>query len=83
MKSPIDRLTADERAILAHFHSSEEFLVLRKLIDMERLDLAKDHVNQFDLTIICNLSGQSNGLKKLVQAIQKIHKDSTKKEKKS
>lgn len=75
MKSPIDRLSPEEKAILANFHDSEEFKVLRKLVDMERLDLAKDHVNQMDILQVRFLSGKTESLKNLILTIQKIKKD--------
>lgn len=75
MKTPLERLTSEERAILAHFYGSEEFLVLRKLIEGERIDLAKDHVNQVDILNVRFLSGQATGLKKLVETLKQNNKD--------
>lgn len=74
MKSPVDKLSAEERAILANFHSSEEFKVLRKLVDMERLELAKDHVDQTDILQVRYLSGGANSLKKLILTIKQLQK---------
>lgn len=76
MKSPVDRLTQEEREILAHYYSSEGFKVLVKLIEMERLDLAKDHVEQVDILQVRYLSGQTASLKKLVKTIQQLKKNS-------
>lgn len=76
MKTPVDRLTQEEREILAHYYSSEGFKVLVKLIEMERLDLAKDHVEQVDILQVRYLSGQAASLKKLVKTIQQLKKNS-------
>lgn len=76
MKTPVDRLTQEEREILAHYYSSEGFKVLVKLIEMERLDLAKDHVEQVDILQVRYLSGQTASLKKLVKTIQQLKKNS-------
>ena len=74
VKSPVDRLTAEEKAVLSQFYDSEAFKVLRKLIDIERMELAKDHVNQVDILNVRYLSGQTTALKKLVETLRDLHK---------
>lgn len=79
-KTPLEKLTSGEREILAHFYGSESYEVLRKLIDLERLDLAKDHVNQVDILNVRFLSGQSTALKQLVLTLKQNKKDTKKSE---
>lgn len=79
MKSSLDKLTGDEKSLLAHFTGSEEYRVLFKLIDIERLELAKDHVNQDDIKHIKYLSGKSDGLKGLVETLIQNKKNVNKK----
>ena len=79
MKSTIDHLTPKELLALAHFYDTEAYTALRKLIDAERLELAKSHVEQTDIMQIRHLSGQSTALKKLINTLKLI---STSQEKK-
>ena len=79
MKSPIQQLSVSEREALASLYDTEYFRVLRKLIDIERIELAKDHVDQTDILQIRYLSGQTASLKKLVGTIRSNFKDIDKK----
>lgn len=79
MKSTLEQLSSKEREALAHLYGTDAFKALRKLIDVERLELAKDHVGQTDILQVRYLSGQSDGLKKLVLTVRDVHKQSEKK----
>lgn len=70
MKTPLMKLTADERAILAHFNGSETHRVLVKLLEIERLELAKDHVGVGDIGQIRYLSGKAEGLRALILTLK-------------
>lgn len=74
MKSTVSLLSPKEREALALFHDSEPDKALRKLVDLERLELAKDHVDQSDILMIRYLSGGANSLKKLVVTLDDIYK---------
>lgn len=80
MKSSLDSLSNDEKSLLAHFTGSEEYRVLFKLVEIERLELAKDHVNQDDIKHIKYLSGKSDGLKGLIATLKQNKKDVNKKD---
>lgn len=79
MKSTLEQLSAKEREALAHFYDTDAHKALRKLIDVERLELAKDHVNQTDILHVRFLSGQSDGLKKLALTLRENYKHFDKK----
>lgn len=81
MKSALDKLTGEEKSLLAHFVGSETYTVLRKLVDIERLELAKDHVNQDEIKHIKYLSGKSDGLKGLIETLIQNKKNVNKKSK--
>lgn len=77
MKSTVEQLSKSERDALALFKDSEADKALRKLIDIERLELAKDHVDQTDILNVRYLSGGANSLKKLVNTLNEIGKQSS------
>lgn len=77
MKSTVEQLTKSEREALALFHDSAADKALRKLVDLERLELAKDHVDQSDILMVRYLSGGANSLKKLVVTLNEIYKQSS------
>ena len=79
MKSAIDQLSAGERETLARLYDSGDYKVLRKLIDIERIELAKDHVDERDILQIRYLSGQVASLKKLVGTLRNNFKEVNKK----
>jgi hypothetical protein len=74
MKSTVQKLSPKEREALALFHDSEADKALRKLVDTERLELAKDHVDQSDILMIRYLSGGANSLKRLIVTLDEIYK---------
>jgi hypothetical protein len=80
MKSALDQLTYKEKQLLNTFYGTEQYKALRKLIDIERLELAKDHVDERDILQIRFLSGQVQGLKRLVGGLKTLHTQSVKNE---
>ena len=79
MKSTLEQLSAKEREALAHFYTTDAHKAQEKLINLERLELAKDHVGKRDILDVCYLSGQSDGLKKLILTIRENYKTFDKK----
>lgn len=79
-KSTLDNLTGVERRALALWYDTESHKALVKLISLERLELAKDHVDETDMSVIRYLSGQVRGLKKLAGTIRENYKNSIKAE---
>lgn len=76
-------LSDSERKALAHFHGTEVHKILRKLIDIERIELAKDHVGQREILEVVDLTGQTKALKRLIGTIDENYKKFKKKEQKS
>jgi hypothetical protein len=80
MKSAIDQLKPNEREALAHLYDTEGYKALRRLVEIERLELAKDHVGQRDILEVVDLTGQTKALKKLLGTIRdnfkKVNKES-------
>lgn len=74
MKSALDQLSQQDREALALFHDSAAEKALIKLINAERLELAKDHVDQPDILMIRYLSGGANSLKRLVNTLKENYK---------
>lgn len=79
MKSTIVQLSANERETLALLYDKVDFTVLSKLIAIERIELAKDAIEQRDISEVRYLAGQSDGLKKLLGTIGNNFKDVNKK----
>lgn len=80
IKTALDELTPTERKTLALFYQTPAYEALRKLIDAERIELAKDHVDQTEITHVRYLSGQAEGLRKLVGTLTNNYKQSNKNE---
>lgn len=78
MKSSVEHLNSKERNALASFYGTEAYTALCKLVDVERLELAKDHVDLIDIMQVRYLSGQAAALKKLITTLQHNYKDSQK-----
>lgn len=70
----IDLLSAKERKLLVLFYGTETHEALKRLIDLERLELAKDSLDQQDIMQVRYLSGQAMGLKKLREVIFENYK---------
>lgn len=79
MKSTIEQLSIKEREVLAGFYDTPAYKALRRLIDIERLELAKDHVDEIDIMQVRYLSGQAASLAKLVVTIRDNFKSIEKK----
>lgn len=79
MKSSIDLLAPKTKQLLARLYETEYYPALVNLLVIERDQLAKDHVGVTDLLQICNLSGQTISLKKLVTTLKEINKTTQKK----
>lgn len=74
MKSTLEQLSAKEREALAHFYGTDMHKALEKLVGAERLEIAKDHVDQTDILTVRYLSGQASSLKKLLLTLRENHK---------
>lgn len=70
MKSTLDLLTPGERELLANFMGTATHTALVKLLELERLELAKDHVGQHDIKQVRFLSGKSESLKNLILTLK-------------
>lgn len=81
MKSAIDKLGYKDKQLLSQFFEGETYKALRNLIDIERVLLAQDHVGQKDMLEVRYLSGQDQGLKRLVGTLKYIHQESLKNDK--
>lgn len=79
MKSTLEQLSTKEREALAHFYGTEAHKVLEKLVNEERLEIAKDHVDQTDILQVRYLSGQASSLKKLLLTLRENYKHFNKK----
>lgn len=79
MKSTISQLTPNDREALVHLYDTVDFKVLTKLINMERIELAKDAIEQRDMAEVRYLAGQADGLKKLLGTIRNNFKEVNKK----
>lgn len=78
MKSVIDQLKPADRKTLALFYESQVFEALRKLIDLERLSLAKDAIEQTEIGNVRYLNGGAVSLKKLIYTVKEISKQTSK-----
>ena len=78
MKSTVEQLTPAERKALVLFYETPAYQALRRLIDIERLELAKDHVDLTEILQVRYLSGQVASLKKLAGTLQELYKDDKK-----
>lgn len=78
VKSTLEQLTKNERDALARLYSTDGYKALVKLIQAERLEIAKDHLDQSDILMIRYLSGQASGLKKLVLTLRDNYQKSNK-----
>jgi hypothetical protein len=70
MKSPLEQLSANEREALALLYDKPDWKALTKLINIERIELAKDAIEQKDIADVRYLAGQSDGLKRLLGTIR-------------
>jgi len=73
VKSTLEELTKNERDALARLYETDSYKALVKLIQLERLEIAKDHLDQSDILMVRYLSGQASGLKKLILTLKDNH----------
>jgi hypothetical protein len=78
MKSSLSQLTDAERQTLALLYNKPDFKALTKLINIERLELAKDAIEQKDIGEVRYLHGQSVALQKLLGTLRSNFKDDNK-----
>lgn len=83
MKSSVDLLTSKQQELLAGFYGTEAYEALRALIDIERLELAKDTLDLQDILIVRHYSGQAHSLKKLIETLATLNRVSEAKAKKN
>lgn len=81
MKSTVELLTPEERKALVLFYDTRAHKALIQLIQNERLELAKDHVDQTDINQVRYLSGQVASLKKLAGTLKSLYQESLKNDK--
>jgi hypothetical protein len=74
MKSTLEQLSKNERDALARFYETDGYKALKRLIEIERLEIAKDHVDVSDIMMIRYLSGQAQSLKKLINTLTENYK---------
>lgn len=74
MKSTIDLLNSKDRLLLAEFYNSETHRALKRMVDIERIELAKDALDLQDMNVIRHLSGQAYALKRLCEEIYSMYK---------
>jgi len=79
MKSVLEALTINEREALALLYEKPDYKALVKLVSSERIELAKDAIEQRDISDVRYLAGQSDGLKKLLGTIQSNYRQVNKK----
>lgn len=70
MKSAIKQLTPNDREALVHFYDTNDYKVLKKLIEIQKTELAKAHVGQLDIQQIRYLTGQVASFNWLTGTIQ-------------
>ena len=73
MKSTVEQLSPNQRQALVSFYETDTYKALKRLIELERLELAKDHVDVTEIGQIRYLSGQAAGLKKLVKTLRQLY----------
>lgn len=73
MKSTVELLNKKDRELLALFYDTDTYNALKKLCELERLELAKDAITQRDITEVRHLAGQAESLKKLFGTIKDIY----------
>lgn len=76
MKSTVEQLSPADRKALALWYDSNSYNAFRRLIDIERIELAKDAIDQIDIKQVRYISGQAASLKRLVGTLRQIYKES-------
>ena len=78
MKSTVELLSKKERQLLALFYETETHSALKRLCELERLELAKDAIDLRDIQELRYASGQAASLKKLFGTLKGIYKETQK-----
>ena len=78
MKSTIELLSPTDRKALALFYGTPAYAALERLVKLERLELAKDAIEQTDILIVRYLHGGSVNLQKILRTVKDIHKSTEK-----
>lgn len=79
MKSVIEQLTPAEKKLLALFYNTPTYNAVKKIIEIERLELAKDSLEQLDIGQVRWLNGGATKLRGLLTTIANINAISEKK----
>ena len=74
MKRTVDNLSPKDRAALARWYDSDSYKALAKLLELERLEIAKGLLIEKETNTIVFHQGQADGLKRLHQTIRELHK---------
>lgn len=78
MKSTLDQLSEKERKALALWYGTETHKAFEKLLRIDGLELAKDHVGVSDINLIRFLSGQAYALDALLKVLKENYKKNIK-----
>jgi hypothetical protein len=78
MRRTIDSLTPQEKELLVDLYDSDKYKALCKLIEAERLELAKDCLT-IPADRLSYVQGQAHGLRALCLEMKTLHKESQKK----
>ena len=78
MKSTVTYLSKAHKAALVHFYDSKEYEALKVLLEKERLEIAKDLLEEKDRDTIIFLQGQAFKCKQLHQLLQRLYKEASK-----
>ena len=70
MKSTLDKLSVEERDALSRLYENPSWKSVVKLIELERLELAKDAFEKTDIMEIRYLKGQADGLKRFFKTVK-------------
>jgi hypothetical protein len=79
MKSVTEQLSQSEQKLLALFYGTPTYNAVKKLIDIERLELAKDAIEQLEIGQVRWMNGGSTKLKGLLLTIKELNKTHEKK----
>lgn len=79
-KNTIELLSDDEKQALAALYEHSGFKALKRFVELERLELAKDSINQLDILNVRYLAGQAQSLKTLIKVLEAINKEANRKD---
>lgn len=74
MKSTVEQLTPKDRKLLALFYETDTYASLKRLCELERVQLAKDAIDLRDIADVRYYSGQAASLKKLFGTLKDNYK---------